>query len=203
MLGALAKSMGGTAENPNWLTETLTIVGSTFVTLLKTLVPPLIFLAVVASVANLRAVGNAARLAGQTLLWFGITALASVTIGIVLSLVTRPGAHTTVSRDAAAAPDSSGSWLDFLTGIVPTNFLGISAKAGEAGEITMGFNALQIGPAFENEDFVAAFASIAQIEARHSAVVRLLRDRPPAPLPLDKASNQTVVRQALGPYTVE
>ncbi|MFC0359587.1 dicarboxylate/amino acid:cation symporter [Kytococcus schroeteri] len=144
VLGALAKSMGGTAENPNWLTETLTIVGSTFVTLLKTLVPPLIFLAVVASVANLRAVGNAARLAGQTLLWFGITALASVTIGIVLSLITRPGAHTTVSRDAAAAPDSSGSWLDFLTGIVPTNFLGISAKAGEAGEITMGFNALQI-----------------------------------------------------------
>ena len=58
-------------------------------------------------------------------------------------------------------------------------------------------------PAFENEDFVAAFASIAQVEARHSAVVRMLRDRPPAPLPLDKASNQTVVRQALGPYTVE
>ena len=58
-------------------------------------------------------------------------------------------------------------------------------------------------PAFENEDFVAAFASIAQVEARHAATIRVLRDRPPAPLPLDKASNQTVVRQALGPYTVE
>ena len=58
-------------------------------------------------------------------------------------------------------------------------------------------------PAFENEDFVAAFASIAQVEARHAAVIRLMRDRPPAPLGLDKASNQTVVRQALGPYTVE
>lgn len=58
-------------------------------------------------------------------------------------------------------------------------------------------------PAFENEDFVAAFASIAQIEARHAAVIRMLRDKPPAPLPLDKASNQTVVRQKLGPYTVE
>ena len=34
--------------------ETLTIVGSTFITLLKTLVPPLIFLAVVSSIANLR-----------------------------------------------------------------------------------------------------------------------------------------------------
>lgn len=58
-------------------------------------------------------------------------------------------------------------------------------------------------PAFENEDFVAAFASIAQVEGRHAAVIRLIRDKPPAPLPLDKASNQQVVRQAYGPYTVE
>jgi rubrerythrin len=58
-------------------------------------------------------------------------------------------------------------------------------------------------PSFENEDFVAAFASIAQIEARHAAIIRSIRERPPAPLPLDKASNQQVVRQALGPYTVE
>lgn len=144
VLGALARSLGGDAENPNWLTETLTIVGSTFVTLLKVLVPPLIFLAVVASVANLRQVGNAARLAGQTLLWFGITALASVTIGIVLAVITRPGAHTTVSADTAAAPSGSGSWLDFLTGLVPTNILGLSAEAGDAGEVSLSFNALQI-----------------------------------------------------------
>jgi hypothetical protein len=58
-------------------------------------------------------------------------------------------------------------------------------------------------PAFENEDFVAAFASIAQIEARHSAIIRTIRGKPPAPLPLDKASNQHVVRQAYGPYTIE
>lgn len=58
-------------------------------------------------------------------------------------------------------------------------------------------------PALENEDFVAAFASIVQVEARHAAVIRMLRDKPPAPLPLDKASNETAVRQAYGPYTIE
>jgi rubrerythrin len=58
-------------------------------------------------------------------------------------------------------------------------------------------------PSFENEDFVAAFASIAQVEARHASIIRLIRDKPAAPLPLDKASNQQVVRQAIGPYTVE
>ncbi|WP_407656014.1 dicarboxylate/amino acid:cation symporter [Kytococcus aerolatus] len=143
-LGALARQLGGTEENPNWLTETLTIVGTTFVTLLKTLVPPLIFLAVVASIANLRELGNAARLVGQTLIWFAITALVSVVIGIVLALVTRPGEHSSVSEKAAQAPDASGSWLDFLTGLVPTNFLGLAGSAGEGGEISFGFNALQI-----------------------------------------------------------
>jgi rubrerythrin len=58
-------------------------------------------------------------------------------------------------------------------------------------------------PQFESGDFVAAFASIAQIEARHAALIRLVRDKPPAPLPLDKASNQQAVRSAFGPYTVE
>jgi rubrerythrin len=58
-------------------------------------------------------------------------------------------------------------------------------------------------PQFESEDFVAAFASLAQIEARHAALVRLVRDKPPAPLPIDKASNQQAVRSAFGPYTVE
>ncbi|WP_374929570.1 dicarboxylate/amino acid:cation symporter [Kytococcus sedentarius] len=143
-LGAVARGLGGDAENPNWLTETLSIVGNTFITLLKTLVPPLIFLAVVASIANLRDLGNAARLAGQTLLWFAITALVSVTIGIVLSLVTQPGRNTSVSPDAAAAPDGGGSWLDFLTGLVPTNILGLSAEAGDGGEVSLSFNALQI-----------------------------------------------------------
>ena len=58
-------------------------------------------------------------------------------------------------------------------------------------------------PQFENTDFVAAFASLAQVESRHAALVRVARDKPPAPLPLDKASNQQVVRAAIGPYTVE
>jgi rubrerythrin len=58
-------------------------------------------------------------------------------------------------------------------------------------------------PNFASEDYVAAFASIAQAEARHSALVRLARDKPPAPLPLDKASIQGSVQQAIGPYTVD
>ena len=104
LLGLVARSMGAdgvdpaTGEaDPNWLTETLTTVGSIFVTLLKTVVPPLVFLAIVASIANLREVTGAARLAWKTLAWFAATALVAVAIGIALGLVLQPGNHTSVS----------------------------------------------------------------------------------------------------------
>ncbi|MDT0201688.1 dicarboxylate/amino acid:cation symporter [Nocardioides sp. AE5] len=150
LLGLLARWMGADgvdadgAVDPNWLTETLTVIGSTFVTLLRAVVPPLVFLAIVASIANLREVTGAARLAWQTLVWFAATALIAVAIGVVLGLVLQPGANTSVTEDAAAAPGRTGSWLDFLTGIVPSNFLGIQGSAGSDGSIGLSFNVLQI-----------------------------------------------------------
>ena len=82
-LGLVARGMGPVGDDsPNWLTSTLQTMGGTFVTLLKVLVPPLIVTAVIVSIANLKQVSNAARLAGQTLLWFAITALIAVSIGI-------------------------------------------------------------------------------------------------------------------------
>lgn len=151
ILGLVARNMGAdgvdsaTGEpNPNWLTETLTTVGSTFVTLLRAVVPPLVFLAIVASIANLREVTGAARLAWKTLMWFAITALIAVGIGITLGLVLQPGKHTSVSETAAAAPSSTGSWLDFLTGLVPENVLGLQASAAGDGSVGLSFNVLQI-----------------------------------------------------------
>ncbi|MBE7326008.1 dicarboxylate/amino acid:cation symporter [Nocardioides sp. Y6] len=150
VLGLVAREMGPAGVDadgvavPNWLTETLTIVGTTFVTLLRAIVPPLVFLAIVASIANLREVTGAARLAGKTLLWFAGTALVAVVIGIALGLVMEPGENTSVSADAAAAPSRTGSWLDFLTGLVPVNMLGLQASAGADGSIGLSFNVLQI-----------------------------------------------------------
>lgn len=149
VLGVVAREMGPTAaDEPNWLATTLATIGNSFVALLRAIVPPLVFLAIVASVANLRQVTNAARLAGQTLLWFAVTALVSVGIGIGLGLVTNPGRNTSVDASAAVEPSSSGSWLDFLTGIVPTNVLGLQASTSgeDVGSLTTGlsFNVLQI-----------------------------------------------------------
>ncbi|KZM72080.1 dicarboxylate/amino acid:cation symporter [Nocardia terpenica] len=102
-----------------WLASTLSQVGGIFVQLLKLAVPPLVFTAVLVSVAGLRHVTNAARLAGRTLLWFLGTSLIAVVVGIVLGLITNPGRGVNLSLSGAKAPDTQGGWTDFLTGIIP------------------------------------------------------------------------------------
>ncbi|MGL5862765.1 MAG: dicarboxylate/amino acid:cation symporter [Phycicoccus sp.] len=126
------------------LTTTLDVVGSAFVSLLRTVVVPLVFLAIVVSVARLREVNDAARLAARTLLWFAVTAAIAVTIGIVIGLVTDPGLRTTVDRATAQAPERTGSWTDFLQGVVPSNFLGLEGSTGDDGVVALEFNVLQI-----------------------------------------------------------
>ncbi|GAA1183084.1 Proton/sodium-glutamate symport protein [Corynebacterium glaucum] len=140
ILGFVAAGMG----DGNALAATLAWVGSTYVQLLKLLIPPLVFTAVVTSVANLRKVTNAARLAVQTLVWFAITAFFSVVIGIVVGLVVRPGMNSTVDAANATEPSSTGSWMGFLNSVVPSNFLGLSAKVGDTGAVSVSFNVLQI-----------------------------------------------------------
>ena len=140
-LGLVAREIGPVADgSPNWLTSTLQTIGGTFVTLLKVLVPPLIVTAVIVSIANLKQVSNAARLAGQTLLWFAITALISVAIGIGLGLLTEPGRNSSVDAAAQTDPEKAGGWFDFLTGIVPGNIFGLQGSP----DGSLSFNVLQL-----------------------------------------------------------
>ncbi|MFD4143747.1 dicarboxylate/amino acid:cation symporter, partial [Streptomyces sp. NPDC058572] len=118
LLGWLARS-----QDIAWLKDTLDQVGSIFVQLLKLAVAPLVFFAILVSITNLRKVNNAARLAGRTLLWFMITSLIAVAIGLVIGLVTDPGAGTGLTPKDGKLPEGSGSWIDFLTGIVPTDVI--------------------------------------------------------------------------------
>ncbi len=141
-LGLLAR-----AHNIGWLTTTLVTVGSTFITLLLTAVAPLVITALIVSITRLGKVANAARLAVKTLMWFAITALIAVILGLVIGLVTNPGAHTRLSVAGAHYSGNTGSWLDFLKGVVPGNILGLQAHttttAGVAGT-SVSFNVLQL-----------------------------------------------------------
>ena len=144
LLGLLARATGGEGGS---LAEALHTIGQAFVQLLKALVPPLVFTALVGSIAALRSLPNAARLVAATLGWFAITALIAVSIGIALGVLIQPGLHAGVARSAAAAPSSVGGWLDFLKGLIPVNFLGLTAATTQADanlSTTLSFNVLQI-----------------------------------------------------------
>jgi Na+/H+-dicarboxylate symporter len=147
VLGLVARSTGHTTETPNGLGTTLQVLGSSYVSLLRATVVPLVFFAVVASIANLAQVTNAARLAAKTLLWFAITSLIAVVIGIAVGAIMQPG----VGTGQSAPPEyegKTGSWWAFLQGLIPSNFLGLSASttAAEDGTLStsVSFNVLQV-----------------------------------------------------------
>ncbi|RLY92294.1 dicarboxylate/amino acid:cation symporter [Kocuria tytonicola] len=148
LLGSLAAAIGGDPEeDPNWLMTTLDTIGSSYVTILKAAVVPLVVTAVITSIANLRDVSNAARLAWKTLMWFAITSLIAVVIGMVLAVVAQPGVGTGQAQPEAYS-GTEGSWLAFLKGLIPVNFLGLetTSKVLDPETVTtkVNFNVLQI-----------------------------------------------------------
>ncbi|MGW2370135.1 dicarboxylate/amino acid:cation symporter [Streptomyces sp. NPDC001667] len=122
VLGAL---LGWAAKSGDihWLEVTLGKIGDMFVQLLMVVIAPLVFFAILVSITNLRNVSNAARLATRTLMWFMITSLIAVLIGLAIGLLTDPGAGTGLTAADGGQPKKHGSWLDFLTGIVPTDVI--------------------------------------------------------------------------------
>ncbi len=145
--GLVVRQIGPDSAFSVGATETFHTVAQIFVQLLRTLVPPLVFTAIIASVAALRGLDNAVKLVVQTLLWFAITALIAVLIGIALGLTIQPGLHASVDAAAAQAPKAVGGWLDFLKGLVPANYLGITASTtleADGPATSVSFNVLQI-----------------------------------------------------------
>ena len=55
-------------------------------------------------------------------------------------------------------------------------------------------------PRISSEDVLSAAGAIVQVEARHAALIRLERDKPPSPLAFDKASSMDEVLAAVKPF---
>ena len=55
-------------------------------------------------------------------------------------------------------------------------------------------------PGIKSTDVLGAAGAIVQVEARHAALIRLQRNKPPAPLAFDKASKAADVLAAVKPF---
>ncbi|WP_053737478.1 dicarboxylate/amino acid:cation symporter [Nocardia sp. NRRL S-836] len=124
VLGALAGWLG----KGTWLAPVLAWIGSNFTKLLQLTVIPLVFTAIVVGIASLRHLGGgrtAARLGGKTFLWFGITSLIAVLIGLAVGAVLKPGQGVHIDPAAGAvdklAKRASGSWSTLFDNLIPSN----------------------------------------------------------------------------------
>jgi len=86
--------------------------------------------------------------------------------------------------------DFGGAFGDRATYLKTSNTLedtGVSAYNGAA-------------PMIKSGEVLGAAGSIVQIEARHAAIIRLIRNKPPAPAAFDKASDMGAVLKAVKPF---
>lgn len=97
-------------------------IGDLYVTLISMIAVPLVFFAVINAVASLSGQKSIAALAGRTFLWFALTAVLAVGVGLLFGWLIQPGVgvgHLVVASDYV--PRTVPGPLDMLLNLVPSN----------------------------------------------------------------------------------
>jgi Na+/H+-dicarboxylate symporter len=118
-------------------------LGDLYVTLIKMIAVPLVFFAVINAVSSLHGQKSMAALGGRTFLWFAVTAVLAVGVGLGVGTLLQPGAGMAqLSVDPAYVPREVPSVVQVLLNIVPSNpfqaLTGIAPMKNAAGETVLG-----------------------------------------------------------------
>lgn len=117
-------------------------LGDLYVTLIKMIAVPLVFFAVINAVASLHGQKSMAALGGRTFLWFAITAVLAVGVGLAVGTVMQPGmVQIPLMVDPDYVPKEVPSVVQVLLNVVPANpfqaLTGIGAVKNAAGETVL------------------------------------------------------------------
>ena len=109
------------------------VVGTIFINLIKMVVVPLIFLALVSGITSMGAGANFKRVGLKGVLAYLSTAMFAVVIGLTAGTIFQPGAGLTINiKDfVSATPGSSAPEMhfgEFLLSLIPTNVFGSFAE---------------------------------------------------------------------------
>jgi Na+/H+-dicarboxylate symporter len=117
VLGALAGwAFGKDAET--WFGP----IGDLYVTLIMMIAVPLVFFAVINAVSSLSGQKSIAALAGRTFLWFALTAVLAVGVGLLFGWIVKPGSGVAELKMASDyTPRDVPGALDMLLNLVPSN----------------------------------------------------------------------------------
>jgi Na+/H+-dicarboxylate symporters len=113
--------------------DALGIVTTVFLRLIKMIIAPLVFSTLVVGVAKLGDLGAVGRVGGKALLWFIFASVLSLTLGLIMVNLFRPGDALVgkVVLDAATTPGLATSSLtlkEFVTHLVPASVFEGMAK---------------------------------------------------------------------------
>ncbi|MGW6054791.1 C4-dicarboxylate transporter DctA [Streptomyces sp. NPDC055189] len=112
-------------------------VGTTFVSAIKMLITPIVFLTIVAGIGGVDSLRRVGRVGLKSLLYFQAGTLVALAVGLIAVNLFRPGAGVhahpgdlQLSGDAAqyVKDGENQSWWHFLTDIVPSSAVGAFAE---------------------------------------------------------------------------
>ncbi len=140
-------------------------LGDLYITLIKMIAVPLVFFAVINAVASLHGQKSIAALGGRTFLWFAITAVCAVAVGLAVGTVLQPGVlQIPLTVDPAFVPKDIPSPVQVLLNVVPSNpfhaLTGIGITKNAAGETVLAAGKGSILPVI----FFAALVGFAMVK---------------------------------------
>jgi Na+/H+-dicarboxylate symporter len=121
-------------QNPAGFADTLSLVTTLFLRLIKMIIAPLVFTTLVVGIAKMGDAAEVGRIGVKALGWFIIASLLSLTLGLILVNLFRPGDAMALSGTLPATGASSGitasglTLKDFITHLVPTSIFDGMAK---------------------------------------------------------------------------
>ncbi|MYM33598.1 cation:dicarboxylase symporter family transporter [Duganella sp. FT94W] len=118
--------------NPTGFADTMALITTLFLRLIKMIIAPLVFSTLVCGIAKMGDATAVGRVGVKTLGWFFIASVMSLSLGLILVNIFRPGdallGHMAATAAKADLATSSLTLKDFVTHLVPSSIVDGMAK---------------------------------------------------------------------------
>ncbi|MFN3791871.1 dicarboxylate/amino acid:cation symporter [Massilia sp.] len=135
VLGIVVGYVANTSfEDPAGFAETMSLITTMFLRLIKMIIAPLVFSTLVVGIAKMGDAKEVGRIGAKALGWFVIASVISLSLGLILVNLFRPGDAMALSGAVPPIGASSGittsslSMKDFITHLIPTSIFDGMAK---------------------------------------------------------------------------
>lgn len=135
VLGIVVGYVANTSfENPAGFADTMSLITTMFLRLIKMIIAPLVFATLVVGIAKMGDAKEVGRIGVKALGWFVIASVISLSLGLILVNLFRPGDAMALSGAVPPVGTSSGittsslTLKDFITHLIPTSIFDGMAK---------------------------------------------------------------------------